>query len=136
MVISHETVRKSLILTDNLYYVNKDLELSGYYSYDVQLVRVERVWYYRHVFFDIINKIPVVELLIDNEDDETVENFIKNNIPSHKRIAIITDLKKSYDKIMDKLGFIHQKFVFHLSQNILDKISRFLNKNEGGTRPR
>lgn len=130
ITISHETVRKSLILTDNLYYVNEDLELSGYYSYDVQWVRVERVWYYRHVLFDIINKMPVAELLIDNEDDETVENFIKNNIPSHKRIAIITDLKKSYDKIIDKLGFIHQKCIFHLSQNILDKITTFLNKNK------
>lgn len=130
ITISHETVRKSLILTNNLYYANEDLELSGYYSYDVQWVRVERIWYYRHVLFDIINKILIAELLIDNEDDETVENFIKNNIPSHKRMAIITDLKKSYDKIIDKLGFIHQKCTFHLSQNILDKVTTFLNKNK------
>lgn len=36
ITISYETVRKSLILLDNLYYINKDFELSGYYSYDVQ----------------------------------------------------------------------------------------------------
>ena len=40
--ISHETVRKSLILTDNLYCTNTNLELSGYYSYDVQWISVER----------------------------------------------------------------------------------------------
>ena len=52
------------------------MDLSGYYSYDVQWVRVERVWYYRHVLFDLINKMPVAELLSDNENDETVEKFI------------------------------------------------------------
>lgn len=77
ITISYETVRKSLILLDNLYYINKDFELSGYYSYDVQWVRIECTWYFRHVLFDIINKMPVTELLADNENDETIENFIK-----------------------------------------------------------
>lgn len=130
ITISHETVRKSLILTDNLYYVNNDLELSGYYSYDVQWISVERTWYYRHVLFDLIHKIPVAELLTDNEKDETTEKFIKENIPSHKRTAIITDLKKSYDHIMDKLGFIHQKCIFHLRLNINEKIKTYLNETK------
>ena len=43
--ISHETIRKSLILTNNLFYVNSDLNLSGCYGYDVQWIRVERAWY-------------------------------------------------------------------------------------------
>lgn len=77
IIISYETVRKSLILLDNLYYINKDFELSGYYSYDVQWVCIERTWYFRHVLFDIINKMPVAKLLADNENDETIENFIK-----------------------------------------------------------
>ena len=126
--ISHESVRKSLILTDNLFYVNSDLDLSGYYSYDVQWIRIERVWYYRHVLFDLINKMPVAELLSDNENDETVEKFIDKNIPPHKRTAIITDLKKSYDKIIEKLGFTHQKCIFHLKLNIDEKVKRHLNK--------
>lgn len=112
IIISHETVRKSLILTDNLYYVNSDFELSGHYSYDVQWGGVERTWYYRYVLFDLIHKIPVAELLSDNEKDETTEKFIKENIPSHKKTAILTDLKKSYDHIIDKLGFIYQKCIF------------------------
>ena len=125
--ISHETVRKSLILTDNLFYINTDVDLSGYYSYDVQWVRIERIWYYRHVLFELINKMPVAELLTDNEDDETVEKFIDENIPLHKRTAIITDLKKSYDRIMDKLRFTHQKCIFHLKLNIDEKIIKYLN---------
>lgn len=77
--------------------------------------------------FDLIHKIPVAELLSDNEKDETTEKFIKENIPSHKRTAIITDLKKSYDHIMDKLGFIHQKCIFHLRLNINEKIKTYSN---------
>lgn len=71
---------------------------------------------------------PVAELLSDNENDETVEKFIDKNIPPHKRTAIITDLKKSYDKIIEKLGFTHQKCTFHLKLNIDEKIKRYLNK--------
>lgn len=126
--ISHETVRKSLILADNLLYVNSDLELSGYYSYDVQWISVERVWFYRHVLFDLVNKMPVAELLSDNEKDETVQKFIKENIPTHKRKAIVTDLKKSYDGIMDNLGFKHQKCIFHLRLNVNKKIKTYLSE--------
>ena len=43
--ISNETICNSLILTNNLFYVNSDLNLSGCYGYDVQWIRVERVWY-------------------------------------------------------------------------------------------
>lgn len=64
--------------------------------------------------FDLINKISVAELLSDNENDETVEKFIDKNIPPHKRTTIITDLKKIYNKIIEKLGFTHQKCTFHL----------------------
>ena len=80
--------------------------------------------------FDLIHKIPVAELLSDNEKDETTEKFIKENILSHKRTAIITDLKKSYDYIMDKLGFIHQKCIFHLRLNINEKIKTYLNETK------
>jgi len=60
----------------------------------VQWIRVERVWYYRYVLFDLINEIPIAELLSDNENDETVEKFIDKKYPTHKRTAIITDLKR------------------------------------------
>ena len=52
------------------------------------------MWYYRYVLFDLINEIPIAELLSDNENDETVEKFIDKKYPTHKRTAIITDLKR------------------------------------------
>ncbi|MGL4670276.1 MAG: hypothetical protein ACRCVG_06790 [Methanobacteriaceae archaeon] len=34
--ISHETVRKNILILDNDFYTNNDIELSGYYGYDEQ----------------------------------------------------------------------------------------------------
>ena len=46
--------RKSLLTFDGLYYVNTDLKFSGYAAYDVQWIRIEQKWYYRHILFDLI----------------------------------------------------------------------------------
>ena len=50
--------RKSLLTFDGLYYVNTDLKFSGYAAYDVQWIRIEQKWYYRHILFDLINRMP------------------------------------------------------------------------------
>ena len=43
ITISHETIRKILLVEGEYYYLNKDLKLSGYYSYDEQWVRQARI---------------------------------------------------------------------------------------------
>ncbi|WP_063720217.1 hypothetical protein [Methanobrevibacter oralis] len=43
------------------------------------------------------------------------KNFIKNSIKATESIAIVTDLKPGYDKIMREIGFDHQHCTFHLS---------------------
>ena len=35
------------------------------------------------------------------------KNFIKNSIKATESIAIVTDLKPGYDKIMREIGFDH-----------------------------
>lgn len=42
--ISHESVRKALKTDDGLYWLNEELELSGYYGYDAQWVINEGKW--------------------------------------------------------------------------------------------
>ena len=54
--------------------------------------------------------------------------FLKNSIQPKDRIAIVTDLKPSYDKIMRELGFVHQHCTFHLLLNIYDTINPELTK--------
>ena len=42
--ISHESVRKALKNDGALYWLNEDIQLSGYYSYDAQWIRKEDEW--------------------------------------------------------------------------------------------
>ena len=126
--MTYETIRQSLLIFDGLYYLNEDLKPSGYVAYDVQWIRINKKWHYRYVLFDIVHKIPIAELLAKKEDSKTTKNFLKNSIQPKDSIAIVTDLKPSYDKIMRELGFIHQHCTFHLLQNIYDTISPQLTK--------
>ena len=48
------------------YYLNEDIQLSGYYSYDEQWEKVNGKWFYYYVIFDIINRIPVATYLTDS----------------------------------------------------------------------
>ena len=120
--LSHETIRKYLLVDGEYYYLNEDVNLSGYYAYDEQWDKVNGKWIYYYVLFDIINRVPVASFLTDSVTNKKIKDFINKSIPPKKRIAIITDLKPGYDKVMHELGFVHQHCVFHLSNRIWDKI--------------
>ena len=132
--ISHETVRKSLKNNGDLYWLNEELKLSGYYGFDTQWIRIEQKWVYRHEIFDIVNNMSVACLISKKETPDVIKNFINTSIHPKDRKAIITDLKKDYDKIMENLGFKHQHCTFHLIKNIntslKSKITEELNKYE------
>ena len=83
--MSYEMIRQSLLIHDGLYYLNEDLKISGYVVYDIQWIRINRIWYYRHVLFDIVNKMPITELLAKKEDSKTTKNFLKKKY-STKRL--------------------------------------------------
>ena len=97
--ISHETIRKSLKNDNDLYWLNEELELSGYYAFDTQWIRINRKWIYRLTLFDIINNMPVACLISEKETPKIIKNFIKTSIHPKDRKAIITDLKEDYNKL-------------------------------------
>ena len=65
--ISHESVRKALKNGEGLYWLNEEIELSGYYGYGAQWIRNEGKWIYRLELFDIINNMPVTCLISKKE---------------------------------------------------------------------
>ena len=136
--ISHESVRKALRNDEGLYWLNEELELSGYYGYDAQWIRKEGKWIYRLELFDIINNMPVACLISEKETPKIVEDFIDISIPLKHRKAIITDLKEDYEQVMRKLGFAHQHCTFHLiknmTTNLKPKITEELDKYEADLR--
>ena len=125
--LSHETIRKNLLVDGEYYYLNEDLKPSGYYSYDEQWEKVNGKWVYYYVLFDIINRVPIATFLTDSITNEKIKDFINKSIAPKDRIAIITDLKPGYHTIMNELGFIHQYCVFHLLQRIWDNIFTNIN---------
>ena len=129
--ISHETVRKSCSILNETYFTCNIEELSGYYGYDEQWVKINGIkWKYRYVLFDLIHDMPIAEAIYDDDQMNTVKEFIENTIPHHKRTLIVTDLKEGYDSLMSKLGFEHQYCTFHLIKNINKKIKEHLNETE------
>ena len=87
-------------------------------------------WSYRHVLFDLINNEPVAEEITSDESSETTFDFIDKNTRRRERIAIVTDLKPGYEKIMRELGFEHQYCIFHLQLNMKDKIKQYFRTKE------
>lgn len=111
--ISHETIRKKLLVEGEYYYLNEDVKLSGYYSYDEQWEKVNGKWIYYYILFDIINRVPVATYLSDSITNDQIRTFINKSIPFKDRVAIVTDLKPGYDTVIHELGFVHQHCTFH-----------------------
>lgn len=129
ITISHETIRKALLVDGGFYYFNDEVKLSGYYAYDEQWERVEGKWIYYLIIFDIVNNVPVASMLTKKLDTDIIKNFIKNSISDKDRVAIITDLKPEYDSIMNELSFVHQHCTFHLEKNIKTKMKEEIRKD-------
>ena len=122
--ISYETVRKSLIIIEGNEIDYELPQLSGYYGYDAQWIKINKKWHYRHVFYDLVHKMPVAELFTEEEENDDIYYLIDKYTKPINRIAIVTDTKPGYDTIMRKLKFErHQYCVFHLKHN-LNKIIR------------
>ena len=144
LIISHETVRNSQIIIDKrknkqsneekeeekLFYLNSDINPSGFYSYDVQWEPIDKGFYYRHLLFDLVNNAPIAELLAPDESTETTYNFINKTIKPHERKAIVTDLKPGYDTTMKNLGLKHQHCTFHLNLSVNERIRKYLKQKE------
>ena len=130
VAISHETVRKAQIITDDLFYLNKEIIPSGFYGYDVQWEPLDDGFHYRHLLFDLVNNAPVAELLSPNEDLKTSYDFINKSLKPKERKAIVTDLKPGYDSIMMKLGFKHQHCIYHLRLAINERIKKYLKQKD------
>ena len=128
--ISHETVRKAQIVTNELYYLNKDIKPSGFYGYDVQWEPLDDGFHYRHLLFDLVNNAPVAELLAPNEDQNTTYEFINKAVKHKDRKAIVTDLKPGYDSIMRKLEFKHQHCTYHLRLAVNERIKKYLKQKD------
>jgi hypothetical protein len=128
--ISHETARKSKSILNELYYVNKDVDFSGYCGYDEQWAKINSKWQYRFILFDLIKNTPIAEGLYDNMENKTIEDFIRSSIPSYQLKGLVTDGKEQYERLARNLKVDHQSCTFHLQKNIYEEINIHLNQKK------
>lgn len=98
---------------------------SGYYVFDVEWIKINGEWKYRHTLLDSISNCIVADAIYDTEDENTVEKFLRESTANKNKIAITTDLDKKYASIIPKLGFKHQLCIFHTKKKFKQTIKKF-----------
>ncbi len=105
----------------------EDSKYSGFYCYDEQYLRINGCRFYRLSLIDSILNKPVTEEIIENLKYGTVKSFIKRAISDKPVIAITTDHRRKYKRIMDGLKINHQLCIFHLFKMIGKDVYKKLN---------
>ncbi len=123
---SHQTIYNWI------YEMNPELEaiqpnLSGYYCYDEQYLKINGKKSYRINLIDSILGKPVKESIVNDLEYNTVKSFIEKAISGVPIHAITTDHRREYKSIMDELKINHQLCIFHLFKMIGKEISPKLN---------
>ena len=131
--ISHQTIENWLFVDENI--LEFDLgRCSGYYVFDVEWIKINGKWKYRHTLLDSISNCIMADAIYDFEDETTVMKFLKESTANKNKVAITTDLDKKYASIISKLGFKHQLCIFHtkksLNKQLKDYAKRFKLSNE------
>ncbi len=101
------------------------LDLSDY-------VFVSKQLFLRMTIIDIKTKLIIAEKLVNEEEynDQTIKDFLENNINTETLKSITTDGRKNYKTIISAIGAIHHRCFFHLMQNLMTPLQKHVNKLE------
>jgi len=105
-----------------------NIKPTGVYHYDEQVIWIDGEIYFRMTILDAGNNMIINDIIIfhENFSKETINSFLKDNLKDLPLDAIVTDGHQSYPTIIDALGAIHQKCVFHKMQNLMKKVYKKL----------
>ena len=125
--VSHQTIENWLFVNENV--LEFDLgRCLGYYIFDVEWIKVNGNWKYRHTLLDSVSNFIVADAIYDTENETTVTKFLKESTVNKNKIAITTDLDKNYSLIIPKLGFKHQLCIFHTKKSLNRQLKYFKDK--------
>lgn len=115
--ISHQTIENWLFAKENI--IDFDLgRCSGYYVFDVEWVKIEGKWKYRHTLLDSVSNFIVADAIYETESEKTVKDFLSKSTANRNKVAITTDLDLKYISIIPKLGFKHQFCLWHAKKSL------------------
>ncbi|AMK16373.1 hypothetical protein [Methanobrevibacter olleyae] len=123
--ISHQTIENWLFVDENI--LEFDLgRCSGYYIFDVEWIKVNGKWKYRHTLLDSVSNCIVADAVYDFEDETTVMKFLNESTMNKNKVAITTDLDKKYGSVISKLGFFkHQLCILHAKKSLNKKLKDY-----------
>ena len=127
--VSHQTI-ENWLNTENTKSEENNNRYSGYYIFDVEWIKINGKWKYRHTLMDALSNQIIADKIYDTEDTKTIKSFLTKSTRNKNRIAITTDLDKKYARIVEKLGFKHQLCIFHTKKNLNKTLKQYLNTYE------
>jgi len=106
------------------------IEPEGVYHYDEQILWVDNSIKIRMTILCATTNLIIRDEVIDggNFDKHTIKKFLKESLESLKLKSIVTDGHRAYPSIIEALGAIHQKCIFHKMQTLMKKVIKDLNK--------
>lgn len=95
--------------------------------YDEQYPKAGRNQKYRLTLLDSPSKQVIADELFDSKDADTIEEFLRRNLDTHKPVFIVTDLYRGYSEIFKKVfgnKVTHQLCLLHLNKLIVKDFPR------------
>lgn len=115
--ISHQSI-ESCIISDENDDISVNESYSGYYLFDSLWTKINCVWNYFLVLFDVkLNSVVSMDL-VESEDIGTIYKFLDDSLRNQPKICIVSDLKDEYHPSIEKVGVRHQFCMFHTKQKI------------------
>ena len=102
----------------------KDIQ---FVHYDEQHPKAGRNQKYRLTLLDSISRQVIADELFDSKDADTIEDFLRRNLDTHKPVFIITDLYRGYSEIFKRVfgnKVTHQLCLLHLNKLIVNDFPR------------
>ena len=95
--------------------------------YDEQYPKAGRNQKYRLTLLDSPSRQAIADELFDSKDANTIEEFLRRNLNTHKPVFIVTDLYRGYSEIFKKVfgnKVTHQLCLLHLNKLIVNDFPR------------
>ena len=95
--------------------------------YDEQHPKAGRNQKYRLTLLDSLSRQVIADELFNSKDADTIEDFLRRNLDTHKPVFIVTDLYRGYSEIFKKVfgsKVTHQLCLLHLNKLIVNDFPR------------
>lgn len=106
--------------------IKLNIKPSGHYGYDEQYIFINGELFMRMTIIDNKNNLIISDEIIHQDDfnQDTIQDFLERSLKDLEVKSITTDGNNSYPSIIEALGAIHHRCVFHIMQNLMDDIKK------------